>query len=402
MKKNAQMGLLCLAGILMLACSLTGISAEPTPAGPVDITLGPDGGGGYENLAEAVAGVPAGSAIRLEAGIYRLEQPLLIDKEISLIGSGMDLTKIISSAGDYVVRFDGAAPFRVYDITFSYEGTQLSDVVVVKSGEVLINNCRFVGARSSEEDEFYRAGLALLGETSGKVQNCEFLNNPYGIGTETSAADVLFEGNRLHHNTFAGIKYFSGSGGIARNNEVYENGLSGIILVGEAAPLLENNKLHHNTESGIVYFENSNGTARNNECFANGFNGISVTESARVVLDSNTCVENTDNGIRIAGNASATVKGNNCSRNGLHGILVREQAQAELVENTLEGNTEFGIAFFGSSKGTAQGNTSTGNGLHGLGTQDEPNVRVLDNVFSRNKEAGMRISDNSVVEIRGE
>jgi len=28
-------------------------------------------------------------------------------------------------------------------------------------------------------------------------------------------------------------------------------------------------------------------------------------------------------------------------------------------------------------------------------------VRVLGNVFNRNKEAGMRISDNSVVEIRG-
>ena len=215
MKKKAVKIVLCLMVVLMVACNIGNEISEPAPTGPVEITLGPNGGDGYENLADAVSKVPAGSAIRLEAGIFRLEQPLWIDKEISLIGAGVDLTKVISSAGDYVITFDGAAPFRAYDITFSYEGSLPGDVIVVESGEVLFNNCRFLGARTAEGDEVYRAGVALLGNTVGNIQGCEFTNNSYGVGVETDASSqVLLEGNTLHHNAFAGIKYFEQAGGL--------------------------------------------------------------------------------------------------------------------------------------------------------------------------------------------
>ncbi len=88
---------------------------------------------------------PPGAEIRLKAGIYRLERPLFITKPLSLIGDGIQKTRIVCSTEECVLKFLGKGRFRAEGVAFYHLGRKWGDVVVVENGEVDFKRCRFVG-----------------------------------------------------------------------------------------------------------------------------------------------------------------------------------------------------------------------------------------------------------------
>jgi len=289
-----------------------------------------DGTGDYPTLAEAIHSAPEGGTIRLDPGVYRLAEPLVIDKPIHLLGAGMDQTEIVSDGEDYVVRFSGDGPFIVEDITFRHEGDMVADVVVVDGGEISFTRCRFTGAVQPILGE--SAGLRLKGDTMGTVREC------------------LADGNDS----------------------------TGIRVEDQAEPTLEENKAMNNTEVGIAYFDESGGVARRNECISNGFHGIGVGERARPTLEENMCTGNEQSGITYFGSASGMARGNWCSDNGKHGIYVGEQAQPTLEENICTNNEQAGIAYVDESDGVARGNECSGN-LVGIFVDERADPSLIDN-----------------------
>ena len=135
-------------------------TAVPTPA-PVTVRLASDGSGDYATLGEAVAAVPDGSVIWLDAGTFPVE-PLEIEKSLHLAGVGIQETVIASGGGEFVVRYTGSGLFTVEDLTFRYEGSDAADVVVMQGGQIEASRCRFTGAVVVEATE-YRAGLRIEG-----------------------------------------------------------------------------------------------------------------------------------------------------------------------------------------------------------------------------------------------
>lgn len=62
---------------------------------PGALVVAPDGSGNLRSLEEAVQQARPGAVIYLKAGIHRLKHPLVIDKPLTLIGEGMETTRIV-------------------------------------------------------------------------------------------------------------------------------------------------------------------------------------------------------------------------------------------------------------------------------------------------------------------
>jgi len=421
-------------------------TAAPTAvANPVDVRVAPDGSGQYATLAAAVAGVPAGSTIRLDSGRYELSQPLEVDKPLSLLGAGMEETEVVGSGEGYVIRFSGEGPFVAEGITFRYEGASQANVVVVAGGEIDFDGCRFTGA-SMGEGATVAAGLWLAGDTRGTVQNClvtanesdgivlvdqaqpalqqnacsantergiAYFDQAGGTARQNTCSDnglhgielddgssPLLEANTVSDNVKAGIRYTGNAAGEARQNECSGNGLSGIIVAGEAAPSMQGNRLTDNGESGIAFFDQAGGQAQQNECTGNGLHGISLSGAAQPTLENNVCSGNEQTGIRLAGTSAGVVRNNQCTGNGLSGIIVNDQAQPTLDGNSSRQNAESGIVYFADSGGLAQGNDCSENGLHGISVSDQARVILEENVCRGNVQAGVRFTDAASGEAR--
>src|SRR5205085_613885 len=53
-----------------------------------------------DDLAAAFQGVPQGSTVVLAAGLYRVDRPLVVLQDVTVLGAGRDRTRVVSTAAD--------------------------------------------------------------------------------------------------------------------------------------------------------------------------------------------------------------------------------------------------------------------------------------------------------------
>jgi parallel beta-helix repeat protein len=296
------------------------------------LVVAPDGSGDFRNLEEAVQKAQSGTTIHLKAGIYRLKRPLVIDKPLTLIGEGMETTRIVCDGEECVVKFSGDGLFSARDIAFVHEGNRWANVVTADRGEVSFIRCLFTGGVRDEAIKRGGNGLRLFRMVGGRIEACQAIGNDlHGIYVSGQAQPTL-EGNTCRENKRSGIAYFKNSAGVARQNICIGNGLHGICVGGQALPTLEGNTCRENKDSGITYFDNSAGVARQNICIGNEC-GIYVDDQAQPTLEGNTCRENKEYGIAYFENSAGVARQNICADNAIDDIYVAPTAQPILKDN---------------------------------------------------------------------
>jgi parallel beta-helix repeat protein len=200
-------------------------SIEPVPPTvsipPGALVVAPDGNGNFRSLEEAVQQARPGAVIYLKAGIHRLKHPLVIDKPLTLIGEGMETTRIVCDGEGCVVEFSGDGLFSARDLAFVHEGTKWGDAVWANKGEVQFYRCLFTGGVWDEANQRGGDGLWLYGTARGDVRECVALRNA-GMGIRVSGeAQPTLEGNTCRENKRSGIAYSGSAAGTARQNTLH-------------------------------------------------------------------------------------------------------------------------------------------------------------------------------------
>ena len=275
-------------------------------------TVDPSGGGDFKTLHEAVERTAAGAVIRLVRGDHHLAIPLALTKPVTLIGTGIDATRIVCADEGYVAQYSADGRFSATDLAFIHEGERWANILCVDGGEVSITHCRFVGAVNDGDKGMGGDGLVLSGTTQGQVQACVMNGNQIGI-VVTGEAQPTLEGNTCEGNE-----------------------LSGILVCEQAKPILKRNTCNGNL-SGIAYWGGA-GLAWNNTCAGNDSQGIWVCDPAEPRLEGNICQGNKSHGIEYRGGAGGTVRLNACHDNGGDGIRVSKDAYPILEGNRCSGN----------------------------------------------------------------
>lgn len=228
------------------------------------LVVASDGSGDFLSLEEAVQKASPGATLYLRPGRYRLTNPLLIDRPLTLTGEGPDQTHVSGDGEGYVMKFAGGGLCGLSRLTVRHEGARWADCVLVSRGEVLFSHCQFAGAKRDLVGNRGGEGVLLYGAVKGLVEECEASDNEFvGLSVRDQAHPTI-QGNTC-----------------TRNKEV------GIIVADNAQPTLEGNTCQENKAAGIVYSNNAAGTARNNNCTGNGMVGIVVAYDAHPTLEGN-------------------------------------------------------------------------------------------------------------------
>ena len=97
------------------------------------INVAPDGSGQFTTISEAVLAVPydCPAVIRIAPGIYR-EKLVCEKKDITLVGAGMDATRLVWNDGGKLPHPDGRPThtFRSYTAFFSGEKLRVEDMTI--------------------------------------------------------------------------------------------------------------------------------------------------------------------------------------------------------------------------------------------------------------------------------
>ncbi|MBC8162036.1 MAG: right-handed parallel beta-helix repeat-containing protein [Roseiflexaceae bacterium] len=222
----------------------------------------------------------------------------------------------------------------------------------------------------------------LLTRVTGQVLNSTFSNNYYGIYTY-QARDMVFRGNKFHHNIGYGFDPHDFSTRfLVENNEAFENGNHGFIISRGC-----NNFVFRGNKS-----YNNRYTVGTDIRRAHGFMLDPGSPNSRYpqepsflnLLENNEAWGNDGYGLRVVGSISNTIQ-LNTFRDNLQGMTLEQGSTGNIVKNnTISGSGLYGMYLFGGSdRTTITGNTVTKSGKHGIYIKTGGNT-IAENTVSEN------------------
>jgi parallel beta-helix repeat protein len=229
-----------------------------------------------------------GDTLYLAAGDYKLAHLVNVQKSISLIGTGMAKTRVISSLNQEVLRFV-KVNVNLKGIAFVHLGKQKADVLNIVDSKIKIDDCSFSGAFSPDSPAKVGDGIWVHGRSSGKISNSQFMNNSLRGLEITDDSSLDLDHVEMAHNR-SGLS-------------LYKNGKVHVV----------NSVIQFNSFSGITFANASTGTVLNNT------------------------IENDNYGIEILDSSSVSVSNNKISSQK-EAIYVAKKAHATIGENTFESN----------------------------------------------------------------
>lgn len=323
-----------------------------------DVRVGPD------DDIEAVLGLlDDGSSITFAAGTYDFVRPLIIQRDIAVIGEGQDSTIVRSSADDAAIVVVGRGLLRTRDLAIEHTGAEQASVIVAFGRPVDLAATTLRGGVSDGEgaggnglvltDDVFAGGVFDATQPESVITDTMLIGNGgAGLVVDGALAPTVAT-STIADNEICGACLFGSAGGVlqdtvfernafgiqvgdqatvtARNNTVTANTVAGIVVVGEANVVVETNRVFENAEAGIVIQEAASAIVRDNTIGVQPF-GISILTSGAVEV-----VENLVEGPEV-------------------GIQVDEASAPTVTSNTVRGTTAVGIAHAGASSGTFVGN----------------------------------------------
>ena len=277
-----------------------------------EIFVFPDGSGDYTTIKEAIYAVEPGTTIYLDSGVYIIEEEIVIEKTISIIGIREDLTEINFPNHYESFVFKGPGTLTIEDVTMHGD---VYFAVHAEGGEIVIRNSRFSGSSHHP--------IKMSNNSTGTIQGSEISSHFDGSWTCIALHDnasLVVEDNYIN-DCDVGINFEDNASATVQFNSI-QNTHYGINMEDYSQATIENNFVTDNFQYGINVTHYSSAIIRGNDCSRNGGDGIWAGWEADVTIVDNICNDNGYAGIYTNYDNSGTIDGNECGRNKVHGIVV--------------------------------------------------------------------------------
>jgi parallel beta-helix repeat protein len=222
----------------------------------------------------------------------------------------------------------------------------------------------------------------LLTRVTGEVVSSTFSYNYFGVYT-FQAGNMVFRGNRFHHNVSYGFDPHDDSHHfVVEGNEAYENGNHGFIISRACNNFVfRRNRSYHNrytvdsADRHAHGFMIDNGSPNSRFPQAPSYNNL---------LEDNQAWGNDGYGVRVVGSHNNTIR-NNTFTNNLQGVTLEQGSTGNVVrDNTITDSGLYGVYLISDANGnTIRGNTITGSGKHGIYVKTANNT-ILENTVTDN------------------
>ena len=351
------------------------------------------------NLAALIEELGEGSSISLAAGVYEIDEVILIGRSLKLVGVGRDDSIIRSTAPGAALLVAGGQ-VDLSDLAVERAGAEPGSVIVVTAGSLDLQNVRVTGGRASPDTGADGHGLLLaLGLTGDdpeqvsrvSVTGTVFASNQGAAVAVLGDSAPTLERNEIVDSGFCGICYSGSRGGLARENTIERNGL-GVGVSGSASPTLEANVIRENQLGGVRLEGNSSARLVANRILDNLGNGVEVVGNASFNVEENT-VGGHDRGLVIAGFTTGDVRGNTFEDNEV-AILVQDDATPHIADNEILLTGSFGIAYLGAAAGSVTDNNLEGYEI-GIRVAESATPDLAGNILNNETGVGVMFIEES-------
>jgi len=391
----ARLGVKIISYLLMMALVLIVLPLPPTArslSGAEEvmrtrgtIIVNASGGGDYTHIQWAIDNATNGDEIHVMDGTYY--ENIIINKSISLIGTGWENTTIICRknvpAIHVIANYVNITGFNVTHDLNKFEG---KGIYVDHA-----NNCRI-----SDNNCVYNTVGIYLDRTNGNT-----------IMRNIADITIYFSSdNTISNNVRGGINIYDSRNNIIMHNTIIDDGITisgrgvwywNTNMIGTSNTVngkpvyLWKNRTEGQIplDAGQVILANCSNIIIENLNISNVSVGINIAYSNRNFIINNTANSNRRNGIRLAYSSGNTVINNSFISNERSGIYLHTPIGNTIKNNIVNSNRGDGIFLYNSHDSTIENNTVNLNGMDGINLKNSERNLILKNICNWNNYAGI-------------
>ncbi len=338
---------------------------------------------------DLLAKIQPETEIVFAVGEYNLSDPIIIDKPIKMIAKTIGEVRLIGDGLSNLLVFEGQGKLSLIGITFSLESQNQTNVIVIKSGDLEMDQCTIEGGKDPQTSKRdFGAGLILFGTSTATVSNSVFKKNVLGISVQDKSAVTLVS-NNFTENAY-GIVFRDKSNSSLRENEYYSNAGYGLMAYDESELNIFRDACHDN-KAGFGFMNHSKATIQEAKSFENEYHGFFIDNDADCVLKNNQGYSNAMSGIAIYGDSQTLLEENDLYENSNHGFEIAENAKSTLRNNKIHENSN-GIYLGDTAIVNIEKNEIYENGI-GISINGEATATIENNKIYQN--SGEAIDDSS-------
>jgi len=338
---------------------------------------------------DLLAKIQPETEIVFAVGEYNLSDPIIIDKPIKMIAKTIGEVRLIGDGLSNLLVFEGQGKLSLIGIAFSLESQNQTNVIVIKSGDLEMDQCTIEGGKDPQTSKRdFGAGLILLGTSTATVSNSIFKKNILGVSAQDKSAVTLVS-NKFTENAY-GIVFRDKSNCHSRENECYSNTGYGLMAYDESELNIVRDTCHNN-KAGFGFINHSKATIHEAKSFENEYHGFFIDNDSDCVLKNNQSNSNAMSGIAIYGDSQTLLEENEVYENSNHGLEIAENAKSTLRNNKIHENSS-GIFLGNTAIVNIERNEIYENGI-GISIDDEATATIENNKVYQN--SGEAIDDSS-------
>ena len=321
-----------------------------------------------ESVQAAIDSAEPGAVICLDRGTWT--ENLVIDKPLTLLGSGIDKTMIDTAMV--------LAP--TVEVTSQHD----------ESFEVKLERLTIYGPGGG-------SGVAVSGQVVAKIKSCRISGRSYGIDAADLVQLILTE-SAILENKQRGVILSESARATITGTQISQNLGLGLWLSGSAEATLVNCGISDNGNHGL-WLNNEARVALSNCLVSNNQgHGLWLTSQTRAELRWSRISNNRDQGLRAQDLATLDLTGSHVLSNW-HGVELRDTARATIADSVISRSKWDGIRVQHSCQAAISGSTISANG-RGVALSGEANANVSGCIIEAN--AGYGVFSRSENDVSGQ
>jgi parallel beta-helix repeat protein len=348
----------------------------------------------FFSLAEAIARAPAGATVRLGPHAYVLPARLEVRRPITIAGPGPDAALVRCAAEGFVLGVGiSQGEVIISGVGFAHTGTEPADVVLVRKGSVVMQNCAVRGG-VAQNGRCPGDGVRVGDDAAIALAGCVVEQNQGSGVAGRDQARVGLHDCRILANGFDGV-HAAGAVVEVHRCEFTENQRSGLHLTANVQATIHDTTCTRNGRNGIGAFLDALADLRRNTCEENRLDGIVVKDRVLLTAVANVCNRNQQAGISIHDTVTGELLDSRCAENQLSGIEVEDAAGPALSGNRCTRNRGSGINYSGTARGDCTANSCERNTGHGVAVAGAATPEIDENASVGNRGAGFWVAEGA-------
>lgn len=228
------------------------------------LIVDPRGLGTYDTIQEAINDANSSDTVFVYNGTYF--ENIIIDKSISLIGQGKEITIV--------------------------DGGQISNVV-----SIMADNVTMAGFHIMNSGVFRNNSAIRMDHVSGNLIRDNILSDSYeGVGLYTSTNNTI--SNNIVRDNYDGVGITASNYNVVSDNTIMLCTSDGVGIYTSSSNIILNNTIYGNYDGVGLYTSNNNVVSSNN--LTGNADGIGFYTSSNNVIEANSIYANTYEGIYVA------------------------------------------------------------------------------------------------------